>query len=177
MCVTGVSGNGKSTLVREVLYDNQRLLTGERRRRRAAAGFETSALKGCREIRGSGRVARVFEVDQTPIGKTPRSCPATYVGFWNEVRRLIASKAEAKIRGYGPSRFSFNVAGGRCDECAGYGMKKIEMGFLPDVAMACEACDGKRFTLETLSVRFKEKSVGDVLEISVDEAVDFFAAH
>jgi excinuclease ABC subunit A len=172
VCVTGVSGSGKSTLVREVLYDNLRLLTAQRGRRRKPA-----ALKGCGEIRGFERVARVFEVDQTPIGKTPRSCPATYVGFWDEVRRLFASTAEAKIRGYGPSRFSFNVPGGRCDECAGQGMKKIEMSFLPDVAVACEACGGKRFTPETLSVRFKEKSAGDVLDMSVDEAVDFFAAH
>jgi excinuclease ABC subunit A len=177
VCVTGVSGSGKSTLVREVLYDNLRILAAQGRRRRKVKGSGTSGLKGCGEIRGFERVARVFEVDQTPIGKTPRSCPATYVGFWDEVRRLFASTAEAKIRGYGPSRFSFNVAGGRCEECAGQGLKKIEMSFLPDVAVTCEACGGKRFTPETLSVRFKEKSAGDVLDMSVDEAVDFFAAH
>jgi excinuclease ABC subunit A len=196
VCVTGVSGSGKSTLVREVLYDNLRLLISKKRGRAAAAsaavgskaegrgdagsihdGPRTQGLKGCGEIMGAERIARVFEVDQTPIGKTPRSCPSTYVGFWDEVRRLFASTPEAKIRGYGPSRFSFNVAGGRCEECAGQGMKKIEMSFLPDVAVACEACGGKRFTPETLSVRFKEKSAGDVLDMSVDEAVDFFSAH
>jgi excinuclease ABC subunit A len=172
VCVTGVSGSGKSTLVREVLYDNLRLLVGEKRGRP-----RDRSLKGCAEIRGAERIARVFEVDQTPIGKTPRSCPATYVGFWDEVRRLFASTSESKIRGYGPSRFSFNVAGGRCEECAGQGLKKIEMSFLPEVAVACEACGGKRFTPETLSIRFKDKSAGDVLDMSVDEAVDFFSAH
>ena len=175
VCVTGVSGSGKSTLVRDILYENLRNLVLGRRSRRAERS--KAGLVGCKEVRGSERIDRVLEVDQTPIGKTPRSCPSTYVGFWDEVRRLFASTAEAKMRGYGPSRFSFNVAGGRCVPCAGQGAKKIEMSFLPDVTVPCEVCGGKRFTPETLSARFKEKSIADVLDMSVDEAVDFFAAH
>jgi excinuclease ABC subunit A len=151
VCVTGVSGSGKSTLVREVLY------------RQVKAG-KHGAL-------------RALEVDQTPIGKTPRSCPATYIGFWDDIRRLFAGIPEAKMRGYTASRFSFNVAAGRCPECEGQGLKKIEMSFLPDVTVHCEVCAGKRFTVETLDVRWKDKNIGEVLAMNVDEAVEFFAAH
>jgi excinuclease ABC subunit A len=173
VCVSGVSGSGKSTLVRNVLHENLKVLVGKS----FAKGRPHNQLRGCTEIRGLEHVARVLEVDQTPIGKTPRSCPATYVGFWDEIRKLFAATTEAKMRGYGPSRFSFNVASGRCPECEGQGRKKIEMSFLPDVHVTCDACRGKRFTPETLAVQYKDKSIGDVLLMSVDEAVEFFAAH
>ncbi|BCR04185.1 UvrABC system protein A [Desulfuromonas versatilis] len=171
--VSGVSGSGKSTLVRQLLHANLQRLLAEKRGR---AG-KTPPLRGCREIRGWQQVKRLLEVDQTPIGKTPRSCPATYVGFWDEIRRLFAATAEAKMRGWGPGRFSFNVKGGRCPECEGQGMKKIEMSFLPDVKVACEACGGARFSAETLMVRFKGKSVGEVLKMTVNQATEFFSAH
>jgi excinuclease ABC subunit A len=175
VCVSGVSGSGKSTLVRQVLHDNLKSLVGKDRR--TAHGDRALPLRGCEEIRGAEHVARVLEVDQTPIGRTPRSCPATYVGFWDDIRQLFAATPEAKMRGYDPPRFSFNVASGRCPECEGQGRKKIEMSFLPDVSVTCDACRGKRFTPETLDVRYKEKSIGDVLAMSVDEAVEYFAAH
>ncbi len=175
VCVTGVSGSGKSTLVREVLHENLRRLVGEKHSRRARRS--TIQPQGCGEIKGWNAIRRVLEVDQTPIGKTPRSCPATYVGFWDYIRRLFAETPEARMRGYGPGRFSFNVKGGRCDGCNGQGVKKIEMSFLPDVKVACEACGGARFNLETLAVRFKDKSIGDILGMSVVEAAEFFAAH
>jgi excinuclease ABC subunit A len=169
--VTGVSGSGKSTLARNVLHDNLSRMVGERRRKKQTPLF------GCREIRGSEHVARVLEVDQTPIGKTPRSCPATYVGFWDPIRRLFADMPEARLRGYGPSRFSFNVAGGRCETCEGQGVRTIEMSFLPDVTVLCDTCNGARFNSETLMVRYKEKTVGEVLAMNVDEALEFFSAH
>jgi excinuclease ABC subunit A len=161
VAVTGVSGSGKSTLARDVVYES----------------FVHKAALGCKSIQGRERIERVLEVDQTPIGKTPRSCPATYVGFWDSIRKLFADTTEARVRGWGASRFSFNTSGGRCVTCEGQGLKKIEMSFLPDVKVVCEACAGARFNPETLQVRLRGKSVGEVLAMSVDEAVEFFAAH
>ena len=192
--VTGVSGSGKSTLAREVLHDNVRRLVAAyrpprpevERGRQKAKGIKNSSpvarrssppLAGCRSIAGWEAVGRVLEVDQTPIGKTPRSCPATYVGFWDAVRRLYAEVPEARMRGYTASRFSFNTAGGRCETCEGQGLKRIEMSFLPDVKVTCEACRGARFNPETLAVRFKGRSIGEVLLMSVEEATSFFSAH
>jgi excinuclease ABC subunit A len=169
--ITGVSGSGKSTLARDVLYANLSRMVGERRQNKPAP------LSGCRAVLGTETVGRVLEVDQTPIGKTPRSCPATYVGFWDAIRRLFAEANESRMRGWSASRFSFNTKGGRCEECEGQGIKKIEMSFLPDVKVTCEVCGGFRFGPETLTVRWKGKSIGEVLAMSVDEAVEFFAAH
>ncbi|MCP5154473.1 MAG: excinuclease ABC subunit UvrA [Ectothiorhodospiraceae bacterium] len=172
VCVTGVSGSGKSTLVRQVLLENltaQLAARGRRGRR--------PALEGCLGLEGLEPLARVLEVDQTPIGKTPRSCPATYVGIWDHVRRLLAGTEEARMRGFGPARFSFNVRGGRCEACEGQGEKKVEMSFLPDVRVPCEVCGGARFTPETLAVRYAGRSVAELLETSVDDALSLFAAH
>ncbi|MGH8705788.1 MAG: excinuclease ABC subunit UvrA, partial [Burkholderiales bacterium] len=171
IAVTGVSGSGKSTLARDVLHDNlRRLLSGKRRNKDAP-------LAGCGGLKGWQQVERVLEVDQTPIGKTPRSCPATYVGFWDAIRRLFADTAESRMRGWSASRFSFNTAGGRCEGCEGQGLKKIEMSFLPDVKVRCEACGGQRFNPETLAVRWRGKTIGEALAMSVDEAAEFFSAH
>jgi excinuclease ABC subunit A len=169
--VTGVSGSGKSTLARDVLYENLARAVSARN------GGKSAALSGCGALRGVERIGRVLEVDQTPIGKTPRSCPATYVGFWDAIRRLFADTSDARMRGWSASRFSFNAKGGRCEECEGQGIRKIEMSFLPDVRVACEACGGARFNPETLGVRWKGKTIGEVLAMSVDEAVEFFSAH
>jgi excinuclease ABC subunit A len=185
--VTGVSGSGKSTLARDVLRENLERLVGAARDRKAAP-----SVFGCKSISGWEGVSRVLEVDQTPIGKTPRSCPATYVGFFDTIRKLFADTQEARIRGYTASRFSFNAGGGmakgkgrgkaapdagRCAACEGQGIKTIEMSFLPDVKVLCEACGGARFNPETLAVQMRGKSVGEVLRMSVDEAVEFFTAH
>ncbi|MGO9853124.1 MAG: excinuclease ABC subunit UvrA [Steroidobacteraceae bacterium] len=174
--ITGVSGSGKSTVARDVLYTSlKRLLAvGNGGRRRRAGGAQPV---GCAAVRGLEQLGRVLEVDQTPIGKTPRSCPATYIGFWDDIRRVYAGTTEARIRGYSASRFSFNTAGGRCEACAGQGVKTIEMSFLPDVKVLCDVCGGRRFNSETLAVLWREKSIGDVLAMDVDDAVGFFAAH
>lgn len=171
-CVTGVSGSGKSTLVRTVLGNNLQLLITNSRKRKTAL-----KLKGCQSLTGTDSITRLLEVDQTPIGKTPRSCPATYVGFWDNIRRIFANATESRIRGYSASRFSFNVSDGRCASCEGQGQTRIEMSFLPDVKVPCDVCSGLRFNSETLSVLYKGKSIGDVLQMSIDEAVEFFAAH
>ncbi|MBI5683765.1 MAG: excinuclease ABC subunit UvrA [Verrucomicrobia bacterium] len=169
--VTGVSGSGKSTLVRDVLLHGAETAVGDRR--------YSSERKENRVVLPPD-IRRVLEVDQTPIGKTPRSCPATYVGFYDDIRRLFAQVPEAKMRGYGPERFSFNVptqrGGGRCDVCEGQGIKRIAMSFLPDVRVPCDECGGRRFTPETQDIRFKGKCIADVLAMSVEEALGFFKA-
>jgi len=173
--VTGVSGSGKSSLARDVLLGNLKRLIAVRPRSATGRAGPVD-IEGCESIRAFEWVSRVLEVDQTPIGKTPRSCPATYVGFWDSIRRLYAETTDARIRGFSASRFSFNTAGGRCAACEGQGMQRIEMSFLPDVQVLCEVCGGRRFNAETLGILFKGKSVGEVLSLPVDDAVDFFAA-
>jgi excinuclease ABC subunit A len=173
--VTGVSGSGKSSLARDVLLRNlKRLLTRPHRSDRTRK--PEIILEGCDAIAGWQKLSRVLEVDQTPIGKTPRSCPATYIGFWDSIRRLYADTTEARMRGFTASRFSFNTAGGRCEACEGQGMQRIEMSFLPDVQVLCDICGGKRFNPDTLAILFKGKSIGETLAMSVDDALEFFAA-
>ncbi|PWV61623.1 excinuclease ABC subunit UvrA [Plasticicumulans acidivorans] len=173
---TGVSGSGKSTLARDVLFTNLHALLEARGRKRDAPAVAVELL-GCAILRGWEGVARVLEVDQTPIGKTPRSCPATYVGFWDHIRKLFADTQEARIRGWGPGRFSFNTAAGRCPVCEGNGSVRVEMNFLPDVKLPCEACGGARFNSETRELRWRGLSIGEVLALSIDDAVEVFAAH
>ena len=165
-CVTGVSGSGKSSLVNEILYKK---LGVELNRMKAHPGKH-------RKIQGMEYLDKVVGIDQSPIGRTPRSNPATYTNLFNEIRNLFASTQEAKARGYGPGRFSFNTKGGRCEACCGDGLLKIEMHFLSDVYVPCEVCHGKRYNRETLEVRYKGKSIADVLEMTVDEALPFFSA-
>ncbi len=177
--ITGVSGSGKSTLARDVLLANVATAVSQRATQAGRAAWDKGqrpAWTGCDKVLGTEAVDRVLEVDQTPIGKTPRSCPATYIGFWDTVRKLFADTLEAKARGYAPGRFSFNTGEGRCPACEGQGMRTIEMSFLPDVKVPCEVCHGARFNPETLAVTWKGKSIGDVLRMEVDEAVDFFAS-
>jgi excinuclease ABC subunit A len=173
--VTGVSGSGKSSLARDVLLRNLKRLLARPHRADRTRKPET-VLEGCDAIAGWQKVSRVLEVDQTPIGKTPRSCPATYIGFWDSIRRLYADTTEARMRGFTASRFSFNTAGGRCEACEGQGMQRIEMSFLPDVQVLCDVCGGKRFNPDTLAILFKGKSIGETLAMSVDDALEFFAA-
>src|SRR5690606_37038455 len=170
--VTGVSGSGKSTLARDVLLRNLAARVSARNQRKPAP-----PLVGLADLAGWERVDRVLEVDQTPIGKTPRSCPATYVGFWDTIRRLFAETAEAKLRGWGPGRFSFNSPGGRCPACDGQGQPTIEMNLLPDVKVPCDACRGRRFDRDTLEITWQGHSIGEVLAMSVDEAAEAFAIH
>jgi excinuclease ABC subunit A len=179
VAVTGVSGSGKSTLARDVLLANVQAIVAtkvSKAGRDALAAGVLPALVGCTGLTGFGPIDRVLEVDQTPIGKTPRSCPATYIGFWDTIRKLFTETLEAKARGYAASRFSFNTGDGRCPACEGQGLRTIAMSFLPDVKVACDACHGQRFSPETLAVSWRGKSIGDVLRMEVDEAVDFFAS-
>ncbi len=179
VAVTGVSGSGKSTLARDVLLANVYAIVVQRMtkagRDNDAAG-KRARWAGCSGVEGYETIDRVLEVDQTPIGKTPRSCPATYIGFWDTIRKLFADTLEAKARGYGPARFSFNTGEGRCPGCDGAGVRTIEMSFLPDVKVPCEVCHGARFNPETLAVSWRGKSIGEVLQMEVDDAVEFFAA-
>jgi excinuclease ABC subunit A len=178
VAITGVSGSGKSTLARDVLLTNVQALVQQRSTfagRTAQDAGQRVPLTGCADVQGFESIDRVLEVDQTPIGKTPRSCPATYIGFWDTIRKLFAETLEAKARGYAAGRFSFNTGEGRCPGCEGQGMRTIEMSFLPDVKVPCETCHGARFNPETLAVSWRGKSIGDVLQMEVDEAVDFFA--
>ncbi|AZS77910.1 excinuclease ABC subunit UvrA [Achromobacter spanius] len=166
--VTGVSGSGKSTLAREVLLDNLM---------QAVSQGKAPGWAGCESIKGWEAIDRVLEVDQTPIGKTPRSCPATYVGFWDDVRKQFADTREARMRGWTAARFSFNTGDGRCPICEGQGMRTIEMNFLPDVKVPCDACNGARFNSDTLSVQMRGKNAGELLSMEVDDAIGYFAAH
>jgi excinuclease ABC subunit A len=173
VAVTGVSGSGKSTLARDVLLANVQTAVAIPFKER---GSTKPAWLGCDGLDGWGAIDRVLEVDQTPIGKTPRSCPATYIGFWDTIRKLFADTLEARARGWGAGRFSFNTGEGRCPECEGQGIRTIEMAFLPDVKVHCDACNGMRFNRETLAATWRGKHIGDVLKMEVDEAVGFFAS-
>jgi excinuclease ABC subunit A len=198
VCVTGVSGSGKSTLVRDVLGASlRRLLSSPSASRRGSqqrpashtpdssgqpsapsrSGQRPDGLVGCTGLSGWQALTRVLEVDQTPIGKTPRSCPATYIGIWDRIRRLFAAAPEARMLGWGPGRFSFNTGGGRCPACEGQGVERIEMSFLPDVKLPCEVCGGTRFNAETRRIRYLGHDIGEVLAMSVDEAIELFSAH
>ena len=164
VCVTGVSGSGKSSLINEILYKK---LAGELNGARTVPGAH-------REIRGMEHLDKVIQINQSPIGRTPRSNPATYTGVFTDIRELYANVPESKMRGFGPGRFSFNIKGGRCEACQGDGIIKIEMHFLPDVYVACDVCKGKRYNRETLEVKYKGKSIYDVLEMTVEEGLEFF---
>ena len=163
-CVTGVSGSGKSTLVNEILY------------KKIAQEINKSSEKPgkCKEIKGVQNIDKIINIDQSPIGRTPRSNPATYTGVFDDIRDIFAETNEAKLRGYQKGRFSFNVPGGRCESCSGDGVHRIEMHFLPDVYVPCDVCKGKRYNHETLEIKFKGKNISDILEMTVEEALTFF---
>ena len=179
VAVTGVSGSGKSTLARDVMLANVQAAVQQRSTKAGRDADDAGhhpTWTGCTGLSGYRSVDRVLEVDQTPIGKTPRSCPATYIGFWDTIRKLFADTLEARARGYAANRFSFNTGEGRCPTCEGAGVRTIGMSFLPDVKVLCESCHGARFNPETLAVTWRGKSIGEVLRMEVDEAVEFFAA-
>ena len=165
ICVTGVSGSGKSTLVNEILYKSLA----------AALNGARSRPGQCDEVQGMEWIDKVIGIDQSPIGRTPRSNPATYTGVFGDIRTLFSNTQDAKQRGYGPGRFSFNVKGGRCEACEGGGIVQIEMHFLPDIYVPCDVCKGKRYNRETLEVKYKDKNISDVLDMTVEEACNFFA--
>ncbi|MBP5300071.1 MAG: excinuclease ABC subunit UvrA, partial [Victivallales bacterium] len=163
-CVTGVSGSGKSTLVNHIL----------RRAINRHLGIQDEPVGKCKAVEGLENVDKMIVIDQSPIGKTPRSNPATYTGLFDLIREVFSMTNDAKLRGYKPGRFSFNVKGGRCEVCSGDGIKKIEMQFLPDIYVPCEQCHGQRYNAETLNVRFKGRNIAEVLDMTVNEACDFF---
>ena len=164
MCVTGVSGSGKSTLVYEILY-----------KRLAQVINKAKDRPGKHDrILGIEYLDKVVNIDQSPIGRTPRSNPATYTGTFTPIRELFAALPESRVRGYAPGRFSFNVKGGRCEACQGEGYIQVEMQFLPDVTVPCEVCEGRRYNREALEIRYKDKSISDVLSMTVDTALEFF---
>lgn len=169
VAVTGVSGSGKSTLVRDLLVPALRHHLG--------SATEGERIQGLARLEGWAHITRVLEVDQTPIGKTPRSCPATYVGIWDPIRRLFAATPQARLLGWGPTRFSFNVSGGRCPACEGQGQQRLEMSFLPDAYLTCESCDGTRFTRDTREVRYRGFDIGQILALNVDDARPLFEVH
>jgi len=164
VCVTGVSGSGKSSLL------NETLAPALLRRLGGVAPKPGPHLS----LRGASQIDKVVQIDQMPIGRTPRSNPSTYVGLFDEIRKVFANTRDARGRGYRAGRFSFNVAGGRCEECQGQGLQRIEMNFLPDLFVTCPVCEGKRFNRQTLEIRYRDHSIADVLDLRVDEAVVFF---
>jgi excinuclease ABC subunit A len=166
VCITGVSGSGKSTLVLDILF--KALLRSIYKSRVRPGTFKT--------MRGIEKISRVISVEQKPLGRTPRSNPATYTGVFTHIRELFSKVRDSRVRGYAPSRFSFNLSGGRCEACKGEGYKKVVMHFLPDVYVPCDECKGKRYNRETLQIKFKEKSVADILDMTITEAYDFFSS-